>query len=152
MSYAGGKSTKQRPAEERFWEKVDAADCWEYRGAIKDNGYGNFCPHRSRTMLAHRFAWETLVGPIPEGMTLDHMCLNRRCVNPDHLRVMSARENTLAGHSEAALNARKTRCANGHELAGKNLRIRADGSRACRLCCRRWNREAKARRKAEVTA
>lgn len=78
----------------RFWAKVDAeGDCWVWTGALSDTGYGSFAP-AGKAKSAHRFAYESLVGPIPVGLQLDHLCRNRACVNPDHLEPVSATENT----------------------------------------------------------
>lgn len=91
---------KRRDPSERFWALIDkTADCWNWMGAPnnRDEGtrYGRFTisykPHRR--MLAHRFAYEELVGPIPDGMELDHLCRNTACVRPDHLEPVTAHEN-----------------------------------------------------------
>lgn len=146
MANHTGSSTKQRPADERFWEKVDArGDCWEWLGSATPTGYGTFFPTRNTPVRAYRYAWESLVSPIPEGMTIDHQCNNPRCVNPDHLRVLSLGANSLLGHGPAAMNARKTHCKRGHPFSGANLGIRPDGTRWCRECDRASQR---ARRRA----
>jgi hypothetical protein len=80
----------------RFWSKVDASGiCWEWTGRTNSEGYGHFRLEGTPgpIAMAHRFAWESLVGPITEE-TLDHLCLNKRCVNPDHLEPVSRAENT----------------------------------------------------------
>lgn len=149
MANHTGSSTKRRPAEERFWEKVDAhGDCWEWLGSATPTGYGTFFPTRNTPVRAYRYAWESLVGPIPPGMTIDHQCNNPRCVNPDHLRVMSLGENCLLGHSPAALNARKTHCLHGHPLSGDNCRITTQGYRLCLACAQRRARQRWANRRA----
>src|SRR4051812_41628217 len=89
------RNTRKRPPEVRFWEKVEKegavpADrpslgpCWEWT-AFKLRGYGQFSPWKGLLCRAHRYAYELLVGPIPEGHELDHLCRNRGCVNPAHL-------------------------------------------------------------------
>lgn len=144
----GGWSTSPRPVEERFWEKVDASgDCWEWTGSQTPTGYGTFFPTRSTPVRAYRFAWELLIGPIPEGMQIDHMCMNTRCVNPLHLRLATPRENTLRGHSRSAINARKTHCNQGHPLSGDNLRQVRKG-RSCIACEQRRYQERKMRNSA----
>lgn len=136
------RSTRPRPAEERFWEKVEKTDgCWLWRGSINALGYGNFCPTRARTVKAHRFAYEALIGPIPEGCDLDHVrargCTNRHCVNPAHLEPVSHRENIRRGDSPSSRNGRKTHCVNGHEFTPENIYYRPDnGARQCRECAR----------------
>lgn len=78
--------------EERFWPKVDKTDgCWLWTAARNRDGYGMFKVDAMR--LAHRVAYELLVGPIPAGMDLDHTCHAPACVNPDHLRSTTHRQN-----------------------------------------------------------
>lgn len=138
----GGKSTKQRPADERFWEKVDASgDCWEWTGGKKAHGYGNFFPTRRKSYIAHRYAWETLIGPIPAGMTIDHLCRNRACVNPAHLRVVTQRENNHASPLVRARYAIKTQCKRGHPFTPENTFVTRQGARACRTCRKAINAE-----------
>ena len=85
-----------RTAKERFWAKVKKTDgCWLWTGWKNDRGYGNFEVDSTRTVKAHRFAYEVLVGPIPDGLTLDHLCRNPSCVNPEHLEPVTLRENIM---------------------------------------------------------
>src|SRR5262245_49204687 len=95
------------------WTQVEIADCWTWMGYVGPKGYGELGVGRSRRV--HRRVWTELVGPISPGLTLDHLCRNRRCVNPDHLQPVPAGVNTLRGYGPAALNARKTRCLRGHQ-------------------------------------
>ena len=75
-----------RPPIHRFLAKVRVTTgCWSWTGCTQSRGYGVFAITRTHNMLAHRFAYEALVGPIPDGMTIDHLCFNRRCVSPEHL-------------------------------------------------------------------
>jgi hypothetical protein len=85
---------------ERFWLKVDRQDqgeCWRWTGAVA-GGYGRFWigpgRARGRPVQAHRFAYELLVGPIPDGLTIDHLCLNKLCVNPAHMEPVTGAENS----------------------------------------------------------
>lgn len=81
----------RRTTEECFWLKVDRRavdECWLWIGAVQSSGYGSF-----QGQLAHRFAHELLVGPIPDGHQVDHLCRVRLCVNPDHLEAVTAEEN-----------------------------------------------------------
>lgn len=110
---------KTIPVLDRFWAKVQQTEsCWLWTAARDHRGYGEFRVELppARPAKAHRFAYETLVGPIPDGLELDHLCRNRACVNPDHLEPVTGRVNTLRGESPTAQNARKTHCVHGHEL------------------------------------
>lgn len=121
----------RRPASERFWEKVNAdGACWEWDGYRDEGGYGRFRWHRRQNGYAHRLAWESLVGPIPEGMALDHLCRHRCCVNPDHLEVVTPQENARRSN---ALSMRKC-CAKGHEFTPANTMFTPRGRRYCRTC------------------
>jgi hypothetical protein len=96
-------STKRglRTDDERFWSKVDATgDCWEWTGQAVQ-GYGSFTSRASGTRSgrigAHRWAYQTLIGPVPEGLVLDHRCRNTRCVSPTHLDPVTQGENVRRG-------------------------------------------------------
>lgn len=126
-----------RPLEERIAEKfeIDAdTGCWLWTAFCNPGGYGKIGLGR-RNLLAHRAVYELVVGRIPEGLQLDHLCRVRHCVNPDHLEVVTSRENTLRGETLPAHNAAKTHCEEGHELGD---------DRVCRECARararRWKR------------
>ncbi len=83
------------PAE-RFWSYVDKdgpGGCWLWTGGVERNGYARFRHNGSRTGV-HRYSYELLVGPIPDGLTIDHLCGVRTCVNPTHLEAVTSRENT----------------------------------------------------------
>lgn len=123
----------------RFWAKVDRSGgdraCWVWTASRYRNGYGQFGQWPHSAVLAHRFAYETLVGQIPEGLVIDHLCRNRLCVNPEHLEPVTTRTNNLRGASFAAVNAAKTHCIHGHPLDGDNLYIHPkNGRRQCRAC------------------
>lgn len=123
---------------DRFFAKVNAeGPCWEWTAAtMKQNGYGVFNRGRSDgTVLAHRFSYELLVGPIPDGLQLDHLCRNRICVNPDHLEPVTQRENLLRGTTLPGQNARKDRCPQGHPYD----RVYMGRGKPVRVCgtCRR---------------
>lgn len=84
--------------------------------------------------LAHRVFYEHHVGPIPLGLTIDHLCKVTRCVNPDHLEPVTQRVNTLRGDGPSAVNARKTHCPHGHEYTPDNTYVRKAGGRICKTC------------------
>ena len=128
----------------RFSNKVRVnpkTGCWEWTAARLSDGYGQFWL-QGKHVSAHRFAWRALVSSIPEGMTLDHLCRVRYCVNPAHLEAVSLRENILRGESPSAQNARAARCPQGHPFDLFNTYFCPDGSRCCRTCqrerLRRW--------------
>lgn len=86
-------------------------------------------------------------GKIRKGMQLDHLCRIRHCVNPNHLEVVTPRENILRGFGEGAKNKRKTKCIRGHEFAGKNLKIDTLGKRVCMKCKRITDKRRRAKAK-----
>jgi hypothetical protein len=83
--------------------------CWEWQGSMTPAGYGRLGVEWE-TIQAHRYIYERLVGPIPEGLTIDHLCKNTRCVNPRHLEPVTAGVNTLRGDGPSGQNLRKTHC------------------------------------------
>lgn len=133
------KGPKPKGIPSRFWEKVDKSGaCWLWTACISATGYGLFDQHKR----AHRLAYELSGKVIPEGLILDHLCRNRACVNPDHLEVVTFKENILRGDSPSARNARKTHCNRGHFFDEKNTRISKRGRdrlrRTCRTCERNF--------------
>lgn len=130
----------------RFQAKFcpEPSGCWVWSGAKDRWGYGQFGSNR-RVVLAHRWSYEYFVGPIEKGLTLDHLCRNRGCVNPAHLQVVTMRENILRGECPPANHARKTHCKYGHPLSGKNLAVWSNGVRVCRTCRRRLDAQWRAK-------
>jgi hypothetical protein len=123
-----------RTPVERFWSKVIKTEtCWLWTGAGTPKGYGQFSPHR-RHVYAHRYAYELLVGAIPEALTIDHLCRVRACCNPEHLEVVTIGVNVLRGDSPSAKNARRTHCQRGHEFTANNTYTMPSGRRQCRAC------------------
>ncbi len=121
---------------ERFWSKVDASgDCWLWTAYKQPPGYGKF-GWNGKPHYAHRIAYQMLVGPIPADRELDHLCRVRHCVNPDHLRVVTHRQNTLCGYGPSARESRLTHCPAGHPYDKTNTYIQPDGWRQCRACHR----------------
>lgn len=138
------------PAEKkRFWPKVEkTGTCWLWTSALGGGGYPLLTVKRNgkwTTRAAHRLAYEELVGPISEGMTIDHLCRVRRCVNPAHLEEVTRGENVLRGDTLSARNLAKTHCKNGHEFTDENTirRPSRPSHRECRTC----NRAADRRRR-----
>ncbi len=98
----------------------------------------------NRLVNAHRFAYELLVGLIPVGLQIDHLCRNPSCCNPTHMEPVLPTENLRRGFSPSALNARKTHCKHGHEFTEENTYIRpsTSGWRVCKECARLAHRES----------
>src|SRR5687768_9248591 len=116
-------------------------ECWEWPGFRDRDGYGRLYWPTINTRAAHRVAYELFVGPIPEGLQLDHLCRNRACVNPRHLEPVTQAENARRGAI-----AQKTHCANGHPFDGDNTYWRSSGHRTCRACNRENVRKYSARK------
>ena len=128
--------------EVRFWGKVDKTqDCWIWTAGTR-RGYGHFWSS-GKDISAHRFSYELLVGKIPDGLQLDHLCRNRVCVNPDHLEPVTLQENLRRGNgnkkaTKAAAQKRRmqTECKRNHPYNEENTYKRPDGGRDCRECMR----------------
>lgn len=137
--------------EQRIYNKTDrSGECWIWQATVNRNGYAMmFIEGKMRSV--HRWSYEHFIGPIPEGLQLDHLChtndpscsagdacLHRRCVNPHHLQPVTCQENTLRGKSFAAEQARRTHCPQGHPYTPDNLYDvpSSAGVRRC-LACRK---------------
>jgi hypothetical protein len=127
--------------------------CWDWQLRIDRCGYGrvSFPVPDMQGLMAHRVAYEAMVGPIPEGMTIDHLCRNTKCINPDHLRPATQRENILGSEGVTAKAARRTHCIHGHPFAGDNLLV-SKGVRYCRECMRRRYRASRLKQREERVA
>lgn len=136
----------KQTTEERFWAKVDKngpGGCWLWTAGTS-KGYGQFLNG------AHRVSYEMLVGPIPEGLHIDHLCRVRACVNPDHLEPVTRKENILRGVGAPAVNARKTHCSQGHPYNDENTYAYTyangkESRRDCRACQRERKRQSRLR-------
>lgn len=121
----------RRTASERFWSRVDTTDpdqCWLWTGALDPAGYGRF--YDGRDYRAHRWAYEHLVGPIPDGLELDHLCHVRNCVHPRHLEPVTGTTNKQ--RTRLALS---SHCARGHEFTPENTYTKPKrGTRECVTC------------------
>ena len=144
----------------RFWSKVIVRgddECWDWIGA-KTKGYGRFNPDPRRNggtkqMPAHRWAYQQLVGPIPEGLTIDHLCRNRSCVNPAHMEPVTNKVNTLRGESVSAQAARRTHCPRNHPYNEENTRwVRTPYGRGRKCITCERERDRRRRRRVEGKA
>lgn len=153
---AGKPDWKRMSAEERFWIRVEKTDgCWLWTGATSKNGYGQIVVD-GRQIGAHCYAYTLLVGPIPEGSEIDHVCHNadpacpggqcqhRRCIRPDHLEPVAHAVNVVRGSSPSARAYRSGVCRNGHPKTPENWEL---GHRRCRIC----NSQEVTRRQFETT-
>jgi hypothetical protein len=125
-----------RPLHTRFAEHVEwTPTCWIWKG-VREGGYGGIYDRKQRYQ-AHRISYMLHVGPIPEGLVIDHLCRNTRCVNPDHLEAVTEQVNILRGLGTSSVFARKTHCKYGHEFTPENTYIhKSRNSRVCRTCNR----------------
>lgn len=123
--------------------------CWLWKASRQNKGYGQLMRHvngKRKIHLAHRFIYELLVGPIASGMELNHICHQRGCVNPDHLEVVSHRDNMRAKGSNSgrslrlvnAMASARRHCPQGHIFTEANTGRKRDGSRRCRACDREY--------------
>lgn len=133
-------------ALQRCWAKVDTygpvareelGPCWVWLGAQNDVGYGSVRID-DRARLVHRLFYQALVGPIPAGLHLDHLCRVPWCVRPDHLEAVTPQVNVLRGQGPTAQRARQTHCIHGHEFTPENTYFRpsGEGKRNCKQCAR----------------
>ena len=123
---------------ERVLDRCDIGDCWLWQGTTS-SGYGRISVNAKRQSV-HRVVWEALVGPIPDGMQMDHLCRIRNCVNPDHLDVVTHKENLRRGVAPSART--KAYCLRGHSMSDCYI-DKKTGKRKCRQCA--VNRQRKYR-------
>jgi hypothetical protein len=149
----GKRGKKRIDPSERFWPKVNKngeGGCWLWTGCQNGTGYGRF-----DKSVAHRFSYQLLVGPVPDGLDLDHLCRVRHCVNPDHLEPVTRSENLrrgilhgpIDGGRAAARQREKTHCPQGHEYTPDNTYSPPSrpSARYCRRCHleHTWKRRGK---------
>lgn len=137
----GDRNTQQgsmRYVRAPFWHKAAVGgidECWNWL-AGQTNGYGI-----ANHTYAHRVAYELIVGPIPNDLTIDHLCRNRICVNPLHMEVVTRAENARRAEPHRTVRsggrhlADRTHCVNGHEYVDGSYRMRSR-VRVCRICAR----------------
>jgi len=148
---------RRRPPLLESFERTSVDECWPWLGNLS-HGYGRWVGD----VHAHRAVYEALIGPLPAGLDLDHLCHNRdttcpggtencvhrRCVNPAHLEPVPRRVNVLRGAGPSAVNARKDECIHGHPFDAANTYINRDGWRGCRTCNRERRRHYRAKARA----
>lgn len=118
---------------DRFWAKVDEdGECWTWTAHRDRYGYGMFSI-KGRPVLAHRWSYEHLIGAIPEGLVIDHLCRNRACVNPWHMEPTTQKVNALRGEGVGARSAQVTKCPHGHPYDEMNTYLYR-GERRCKAC------------------
>lgn len=127
----------RKSLEERLLTNIVKKDgCWLWTGYLAHGGYGHVSEGGAggRRLLVHRASYETFVGPIPDGLSIDHLCRVRHCINPQHLEAVPIRVNILRGDTRAAANSVKTHCPQGHAYDAVNTRVTPKGYRVCRAC------------------
>ena len=128
---------KCRPVSDRLMEKVmpePNSGCWLWIGGLDGKGYGQI-KHQGKHRRTHRIAYELFVGPVPQGLELDHLCRVRECCNPAHLEPVTHSVNMR--RSPITYGKNQTHCKHGHEFTPENTYIGAPGKRYCRACGRR---------------
>lgn len=150
--------TEQKAVEQRLFAKLvwngDEDECWIWEGSCTSAGYGEMMVS-GRMAYVHRLAYELFIGPIPEGLDLDHVkargCTSRACANPAHLEPVTRAENLArgdgVGEGGANFQRAKTHCPQGHPYSGANLYVSKGGSRMCRTCGRDRLRERRRRKR-----
>lgn len=123
--------------------------CWLFTGALNSKGYGCITVD-SRRMLAHRAAYEALVGPIPEALSIDHLCFVKACCYPGHLEAVSVAENNRRAIARYQVGRRYPACRRGHEFTEDTTGYDSRGHRYCKTCKHLRDREAYLRRRAST--
>jgi hypothetical protein len=138
---AGGPFMDE-PATKRFARLYTISDsgCWEWTGALDRLGYGQV-HWQGRRQRAHRAVYEATGNVIPDGLELDHLCRNKRCVNPSHLEPVTHSENLRRHYATV------TECPQGHPYDDANTYITSSGKRRCRTCRTNQQRQRRARKR-----
>lgn len=123
--------------------RVPDSPCWIWDAARLPKGYGTF-----DGTTAHRVVYAMLVGPIPDGFEIDHLCKNPTCVNPAHLEAITQLENNLRSNSVTAMRGRQRVCQRGHEFTPENTYVEQRGRRRCRKCRAAWQAQLRQKQKA----
>ena len=122
---------------QRFEEKyqpIPWTGCWLWTASTHRDGYGEMRNRKGEKDKAHRISYEMYKGKIPDELCVDHICRVRACVNPDHLRLLTPTQNTMAGFGYMANFARRTHCNYGHEFTPENTITQNGARRRCRTC------------------
>ena len=124
---------RYRTPQESFDARIrkEESGCWLWTGFIDRKGYGVIGVGGRKLSKVHRYSYERFVGPVPNGLQLDHLCRVRHCANPQHLEPVTARENVVRGN---AARPQITHCKHGHEFSERNTYINPKGNRECRKC------------------
>jgi len=132
-----------------FWDKVDITPrCWVWNACKHITGYGLFW-NGYKSSRAHRFSYELCVDKIPSGLCIDHLCRNRACVNPNHLEVVTNKENIGRGLT-GVKNKHKIHCKYGHRITNENVYVHPNGSVVCRICSYNHRKEYNKRKLGDI--
>ena len=137
--------------EKRFMSYVTiVGECWLWEGYRDRDGYGKFFTKkvngRAIKVFAHRWSYQHFIGPIPIGYHVDHLCINRWCVNYDHLEAVTPKENNSRSNSLSAQRASQTHCLRGHEFTLANTHTTTKNQRRCKICWRIYAANARSKK------